>query len=91
MATTQKLNFDEMFIVKEINAEGKKFAMTDRLTCKSESDAIELLLDVHSELFKAEVGTKFRAVIVNTFREDGLPDDDEYDPNVRFSYHFQLF
>ncbi|KAE9552558.1 hypothetical protein FO519_004215 [Halicephalobus sp. NKZ332] len=89
---TSDLMFDEIFTVNQLNPDGKKFMMCDRINCTGESGNIDLLLDIHSELFKTNVGTKFRMVIVPTFREDGLPDDDEYDPNMtnrmldRFEY-----
>uniref|UniRef100_A0A914ZCZ8 DNA-directed RNA polymerases I, II, and III subunit RPABC3 n=1 Tax=Panagrolaimus superbus TaxID=310955 RepID=A0A914ZCZ8_9BILA len=89
---TNDLMFDEIFVVNELNPEGKKFMMTDRINCNSEVGNLDLILDIHSELFKCILGTKFRMVIVPTFREDGLPDDDEYDPNMsnrmldRFEY-----
>lgn len=79
---TSDLMFDEIFIVNQMNPDGKKFDMVDRVSCTSEIGNIDLLLDVHATLFKTEIGTQFRMVIVPTFREDGLPDDDEYDPNV---------
>ena len=84
---TNDLMFDEIFVVDQLNPDGKKFMMTDRINCTSEAGNLDLILDVHSELFKVDVAAKFRMVIVPTFREDGLPDDDEYDPNNVCSHH----
>ena len=83
---TNDLMFDENFIVKELNPDGKKFMMVDRVNCVGEVENFDLILDIHSELFKLENGSKFRMSIVPTFREDGLPDDDEYDPKASILY-----
>lgn len=51
-----------------------------RLHCESESFKMDLILDVNTMLYPVDLGDKFRLVIATTLREDGYPDDGEYNP-----------
>lgn len=42
--------FDDMFLVKDVDPEGKKFDRVSRLFCDSESFKMELILDVNTQL-----------------------------------------
>ncbi|PVD27723.1 hypothetical protein C0Q70_12894 [Pomacea canaliculata] len=41
---------------------------------------MDLILDVNTMLYPVDLGDKFRLVIALTLREDGVPDDGEYNP-----------
>uniref|UniRef100_G3MN51 DNA-directed RNA polymerases I, II, and III subunit RPABC3 n=1 Tax=Amblyomma maculatum TaxID=34609 RepID=G3MN51_AMBMU len=41
---------------------------------------MDLILDVNTMLYPVDLGDKFRLVIATTLREDGYPDDGEYNP-----------
>ena len=51
-----------------------------RLFCESESFKMDLILDVNTQIYPVDYGEKFRLVLANTLREDGTPDDGEYNP-----------
>ncbi|KAK6173534.1 hypothetical protein SNE40_016965 [Patella caerulea] len=71
--------FEDIFDVKDIDPDGKKFDRVSRLFCESESFKMDLILDVNSQMYPVELGDKFRLVVATTLREDGAPDD-EYNP-----------
>ncbi|XP_065839370.1 DNA-directed RNA polymerases I, II, and III subunit RPABC3-like [Oscarella lobularis] len=70
--------FEDIFDVKDVNPEGKKFELVSRLHCESESFKMDLVLDVNSQLYPVDIGDKFRLVLATTLREDGKPDDEEF-------------
>ncbi|CAM1302563.1 POLR2H (predicted) [Pycnogonum litorale] len=72
--------FEDIFDVKDIDPEGKKFDRVSRLHCESESFKMDLILDISSQLYPVDLGDKFSLVIATTLREDGTPDDGEWNP-----------
>ncbi|XP_013419087.1 DNA-directed RNA polymerases I, II, and III subunit RPABC3 [Lingula anatina] len=72
--------FEDIFDVKDIDPEGKKFDRVSRLHCESESFKMDLILDVNIQVYPMDLGDKFRMVIATTLREDGYPDDTDYNP-----------
>ncbi|ESP04805.1 hypothetical protein LOTGIDRAFT_109608 [Lottia gigantea] len=71
--------FEDIFDVKDIDPDGKKFDRVSRLFCESESFKMDLILDVNVQIYPVDLGDKFRLVVATTLREDGAPDD-EYNP-----------
>lgn len=71
--------FEDIFNVKDIDPDGKKFDRVSRIHCESESFKMDLILDINSWLYPMELADKFRLVIATTLREDGYPDRD-WDP-----------
>lgn len=65
--------FEDIFNVKDMDPEGKKFDRVSRLHCESESFKMDLILDINSWLYPMELGDKFRLVLATTLREDGCP------------------
>ncbi|KAI1303172.1 DNA-directed RNA polymerases I, II, and III subunit RPABC3 [Halotydeus destructor] len=72
--------FEDIFDVKDIDPEGKKFDRVSRLHCESESFKMDLILDVNIQSYPMDLGDKFRLQVANTLREDGYPDDGEWNP-----------
>jgi len=70
--------FEDIFDVKDLDPEGKKFDRVSRLHCESESFKMDLILDVNIQVYPMDLGDKFRLVIASTLREDGYPDDGEW-------------
>uniref|UniRef100_A0A8C6RCA7 DNA-directed RNA polymerases I, II, and III subunit RPABC3 n=1 Tax=Nannospalax galili TaxID=1026970 RepID=A0A8C6RCA7_NANGA len=62
--------FEEIFDVKDIDPEGKKF----------DGVSMDLVLDVNVQIYPIDLGDKFRLVIASTLNEDGTLDDGEYNP-----------
>ncbi|XP_045460426.1 DNA-directed RNA polymerases I, II, and III subunit RPABC3-like [Harmonia axyridis] len=73
--------FEDIFNVKDIDREGKKFDRVVRLHCDSESFKMDLILDINSLIYPMELGDKFRLVLATTLREDGYPDSQYWDPS----------
>uniref|UniRef100_F7CRN2 Polymerase (RNA) II subunit H n=1 Tax=Xenopus tropicalis TaxID=8364 RepID=F7CRN2_XENTR len=72
--------FEDIFDVKDIDPEGRKFDRVSRLHCESESFKMDLILDVNIQVYPVDLGDKFRLVIASTLYEDGTLDDGEYNP-----------
>ncbi|XP_076325665.1 DNA-directed RNA polymerases I, II, and III subunit Rpb8 isoform X1 [Tachypleus tridentatus] len=72
--------FEDIFDVKDIDPEGKKFDRVSRLHCESESFKMDLILDINNQIYPVDLGDKFRLVIASTLREDGYLDDGEWNP-----------
>ena len=70
--------FEDIFDVKDIDPEGKKFDRCSRLHCESESFKMDLILDVNIQIYPMDFGDKFRLQITSTLNEDGYPDDSEW-------------
>ncbi|CAL4060138.1 unnamed protein product, partial [Meganyctiphanes norvegica] len=67
--------FDDTFIVKDIDPDGKKFDRVSRLHCESESFKMDLILDINDWIYPMALNDKFRLVLATTLREDGYPTD----------------
>merc|ERR1712209_305270 len=72
--------FEDIFDVKDIDPEGKRFDRVSRLHCESESFKMDLILDINSWVYPMELGDKFRLVLATTLREDGFPDTGDWNP-----------
>ncbi|KAK2721869.1 DNA-directed RNA polymerases I, II, and III subunit RPABC3-like [Artemia franciscana] len=70
--------FEDIFDVKDIDKEGKKFDRVSRLHCESESFKMDLILDVNSWVYPMELGDKFRLVLSRSLKDDGCTDNTEY-------------
>ncbi|XP_063709887.1 DNA-directed RNA polymerases I, II, and III subunit RPABC3 [Culicoides brevitarsis] len=70
--------FEDIFNVKDMDPEGKKFDRCSRLHCESESFKMDLILDINSWVYPMELGDKFRLVLATTLHEDGTPASQEY-------------
>ncbi|VDN54957.1 unnamed protein product [Dracunculus medinensis] len=56
--------FDDMFLVKDVDPDGKKF---DRVSS-----------------YPMQLNDKFRLLLTTTLRDDGLPDEREYDSQAHY-------
>nr|CAB3265021.1 DNA-directed RNA polymerases I, II, and III subunit RPABC3-like [Phallusia mammillata] len=74
------LLFEDIFDIKDVDPEGKKFDRVSRLHCDSESFKMDLILDVNTQIYSLELGDKFRLVLATTLSEDGTPGDIEFNP-----------
>lgn len=73
--------FEDIFDVKDVDPDGKKFDRVSRLKCESESFKMDLIIDINTQIYPIQLGDKFRMVIATGLHEDGVPDDGEYDPS----------
>ena len=63
--------FEDIFDVKDIDPEGKRFDRVSRLHCESESFKMDLILDINCWIYPMDLGDKFRLVLASSLREDG--------------------
>ncbi|CAB3403496.1 unnamed protein product [Caenorhabditis bovis] len=76
--------FDDMFSVKSVDPDGKKFDRVSRYFCDSESFRMELIIDINSQIYPLKANDKFRLVLATTLRDDGLADEGEYQPKAEY-------
>ena len=60
--------FEDIFDVKDIDPEGKKFDRVSRLHCESESFKMDLILDVNCWIYPMDLADKFRLVLASSLR-----------------------
>lgn len=48
---TTGILFDDMFLVKDVDPDGKAFERVSRLFCDSESFKMELIIDINTQLW----------------------------------------
>ncbi|VDP98258.1 unnamed protein product [Trichobilharzia regenti] len=73
---------EDIFDVKDVDKDGKKFDKVSRLFCESESFKMGLILDIHALIYSLTKGDKFRMVLTKTLLNDlgvDADDDDEDD------------
>lgn len=58
--------FDDVFLVKEVDPDGKKFDRVSRVRCESENYEMDLSLDVASEIYSLRSGERFHCVLSPT-------------------------
>ena len=72
--------FEDIFDVKDIDPEGKRFDRVSRLHCESESFKMDLILDINCWIYPMDFGDKFRLVLASSLREDGYADTGDWSP-----------
>lgn len=85
--------FEDIFNVKDMDPEGRKFDRVSRLHCESESFKMDLVLDINSWIYPMELGDKFRLVLATTLQEDGRPGKQiaRFKTNSGFIFNFFTF
>lgn len=71
--------FDDLFTVKQIDPDGKKFDRVSRLIAKGENHESDLLLDFHVESFPVHLSDKFNVLLVSSLNLNGSPSPSTYD------------
>lgn len=70
---------EDIFDVKDIDIDGKKFDKVCRLFGESESFKMGLILDFHALIYPLNKGDKFRMVLTKSLLNDMLNDADDDD------------
>ncbi|PVU96058.1 hypothetical protein BB559_002508 [Furculomyces boomerangus] len=63
MEKKDNILFSDLFSVKDVDKDGKKFDRVSRIGARSENYDMELTLDVNSELYPLDHGDKFSLVL----------------------------
>ncbi|RKO91368.1 RNA polymerase Rpb8-domain-containing protein [Blyttiomyces helicus] len=72
---SQNQRFSEMFEVTEIDPHGKKFDRVSRITAKCENVAMDLILDVNTEIYPMAEAEKFTLTLASSLALDGTTGD----------------
>lgn len=70
---------EDIFDVKDIDKDGKKFDKVSRIFCESESFKMGLILDIHAQIYPPKKGDKFRLVLTKSLLNDGNEADEDDD------------
>ncbi|KAG6600626.1 DNA-directed RNA polymerases II, IV and V subunit 8B, partial [Cucurbita argyrosperma subsp. argyrosperma] len=68
-----ELLFDDIFKVKCVNPDGKKYDKVSRIEARSEKLSMYMLLDVNTEIYPIDEGDKILMVLSPTLNYDGAP------------------
>eukprot|EP01102_Stenamoeba_stenopodia_P002855 TRINITY_DN12734_c0_g1_i1.p1 TRINITY_DN12734_c0_g1~~TRINITY_DN12734_c0_g1_i1.p1 ORF type:complete len:144 (-),score=34.75 TRINITY_DN12734_c0_g1_i1:64-495(-) len=72
--------FENIFDIREIDRDGKKFDKVSRVEGSGENYEMELVLDVNTDIYPIEIGQKFTLVLASTLDLGGAKDKDHYEP-----------
>ncbi|KAA0044730.1 hypothetical protein IC582_017100 [Cucumis melo] len=67
------LLFNDVFKVKCVNPDGKKYDKVSRIDARSEKLSMSMLLDVNTEIYPIDEGEKLLMVLSPTLNYDGSP------------------
>ncbi|KAJ1490031.1 RNA polymerase [Baffinella frigidus] len=70
---------EDLFDVKDIDTDGKKFDNVSRIQATSQTYNLDLTLDVNTEIYPMKVDDRFSMALTNVLRKDGEPDDGCFD------------
>ena len=78
MAPVTAILFEDRFRVNAVNPEGKKFENVSRVVARGLTWEMDLVIDVHSELYPVKSRDEFTLSLASTLDIQGKPDDDTY-------------
>jgi DNA-directed RNA polymerase I, II, and III subunit RPABC3 len=73
--------FEDSFIVKDLDVGGQVFHNVSRLVAKSETNQVDLVMDVQCEMYRLRTKEKFLFTIATTLDLSGKPDPKYWTPN----------
>ncbi|OAF68437.1 RNA polymerases I, II, and III subunit ABC3 [Intoshia linei] len=73
--------FEDIFVTRDIDKDGKIFERVSRLFCESESFGMDIILDIYIDMCPIKLGDKFRLLLSTTMDDNDFADDGEYDPS----------
>lgn len=74
----QSVLFEDIFDVRALNENGKKFERVNRVHSRGTTYDVDLVIDVNAELFDVRAGERISLAIASTLSTDGTPDDGSY-------------
>jgi len=87
--------FEDIFDVKDIDKDGKKFDKVSRLECFGENYEMDLLIDINTDIYPMEVNDKFTFVLTSSLNLDGAPDEGVFDqsgkPSLLDKYEYAMY
>ncbi|KAI9261161.1 RNA polymerase [Sporodiniella umbellata] len=64
--STENTLFQDIFDIREIDPEGKRFDRVSRLVARSENYEMDLTMDFNSEIYPLKIGEKFSLVLASS-------------------------
>ncbi|KAI9178662.1 DNA-directed RNA polymerases I, II, and III subunit RPABC3 [Blastocladiella emersonii ATCC 22665] len=71
MSRNDALLFSDMFAIKDVDADGKRFDRVSRLNASSDNYHAELTLDFNNELYPLKAGEKFTLTLTTSLALNG--------------------
>ncbi|CAI0410342.1 unnamed protein product [Linum tenue] len=81
--TSNIILFEDIFVVDEINPDGKKFDKACRIVARSQNCDMSMQLDINNEIYPMNVNDKFTMALASTLNYDGTPDTGYYNAAKR--------
>lgn len=81
----ERIFFEDIFTLTDMDKGGKKFDKVSRIEARSEQLDMDIILDVNTEIYPMEVGDKFTLALAPTLSLDGTPDEGVFDQSGRKS------
>jgi len=72
--------FEDVFVVNDIDVGGQVFHNVNRVVAKSETNQVDLIIDVQSELYRLKTKEKFTLALASTLDLTGRPDAKSWNP-----------
>jgi len=73
--------FEDMFEIKAVDREGKKFDKVSRIEGVGETYEMDLILDVNTDIYPLAEGNKVTLALASTLNLQGKPEGDSYEPS----------
>ncbi|KAI5476347.1 hypothetical protein MNV49_007860 [Pseudohyphozyma bogoriensis] len=71
MATSSAFLFNDIFTVKDVDRDGKKFDRVSRISGKSSNHDMDLTLDINSDLLPISPSTTFSFALASSLNPEG--------------------
>eukprot|EP00744_Colponema_vietnamica_P000065 GILI01000125.1.p1 GENE.GILI01000125.1~~GILI01000125.1.p1 ORF type:complete len:162 (+),score=49.71 GILI01000125.1:52-486(+) len=81
MSERNGLLFQDIFDVKKVDPDGKKFNKVSRIVCKGRDFAMDLSLDINSEIYEVRVDERYKVALASTLSLDGAADPGHFVQN----------
>ncbi|KAL0486238.1 RNA polymerase subunit RPABC3 [Acrasis kona] len=72
--------FEDIFEVKNVDPDGRKFDKVSRMICDSEGYEMELVLDFNNDVLNVEISDKLTIALATTLDKGGMLMEGYYDP-----------
>jgi len=87
--------FEDIFDIKDIDKDGKKFEKVSRINGVSENYEMELILDVNVDIYPIEINSKLSFALASTLDLEGAPDDGVFNqtnkPSLMDKYEYVMY
>ena len=79
------LLYEDIFRVQAVNPEGKKFENVSRLVCRGVTFEMDLVIDIHSEIYPLKLRDEFTLALASTLDLEGKPDEEKFNQSGKLT------